>query len=423
MKKKVIAVFLATAMTFGLTACGSSTPSASDITGNRKQETAEETTEEDTKEEAEVPEASAEVEEDTKSTPKGVVFGSKEAAGYTDFAYLTEAIVSTSDTKSGNKASYSVYIPDDEYPYVSGSSASSQRMGVDFEIDIAPYLQYDAQDYTVVENLEEYVESQMSYASSNYYGITVGEVREMPDGSASCEVSYMEYNSYDNVYAPFYVQYNLKEMEDGLYALSEVRISADETTGKTADLLKELSDFYQFDINWDASFADTKRAEFENSDEYNPDAYNLGFMSFELPEGWDEDEDESSYDQYVFAPEGNYALADAAIVVTNDWSSDDVVTALLSDEDYTKSYFETVFGGMGEDVTIKDITVENMGETFIGKTAKITVVTSDSTGSGTVTFFMGQVDYEVYAIYAYAWEEESVDEAIDMIFETGKVKQ
>lgn len=428
MKKKVIAAFLAASMVFGLTACGSATPSASDITGDREKaedadetEETEETEEEETEEaEEETEEAKEEAKEETKSTAKGVVFGSKDAAGYTDFEYLMEAIIATSETKSGNKVSYSVYIPDDDYSSVSGSRARSSRMGVTFEVDIAPYLQYEAEDYTVVENLEEYVTSTVEYASSSYYGITVGEVQELSDGSAVCELSYMEYDSYDDVYYPYYEQYNLKEMEDGIYALTVVEINADETTGKTSSLVEELESFYQIDINWDENFADTKRAEFENSDEFNPDAYNLGFMSFELPEGWDEDEDESSYDQYVFAPEGNYALADAAIIVENDWETEDLVSTLLSDEEYTKSYFQSMFES--EDITIKDTTVEDMGETFMGRTAKITVVTSASDGTSTLTFFIGQIDYEVYAIYAYAWEDESVEDAIDMIFETGSVK-
>ena len=417
MKNKVIAAFLAASMVFGLTACGSATPTASDVTGDRKvvKEEADEEEVEEAEEETE--EVEEEVEEETKSKAKGVVFGSKEASGYTDFAYLMEAIIATSDTKSGNKASFSVYIPDDDYSSVSGSRARSSRMGVTFEVDVAPYLQYDAEDYTVVENLEEYVTSEMEYSSSSYYGVTVGEVEELADGSAVCEVSYMDYEYYDDAYYPSYEQYNLKELKDGVYDLTVVEINADETTGKTESLVEELESFYEIDINWDENFADTKRAEFENSDEFNPDAFNLGFMSFELPEGWAKDEDESSYDEYVFAPNGNYALADVAITVTNDWSSDDIITMLLSDEEYTKTYFESYFEGM-----IDDVKVEDMGETFMGKTAKITIDASTDDGSATLTYYMGQEDYDVNIIYVYSWEGESADEAVEMIFETGSLK-
>ncbi|MBQ6806315.1 MAG: hypothetical protein IJO97_02655 [Lachnospiraceae bacterium] len=425
MKKKSIAAFLAASMVFGLTACGSATPSASDVTSNRKPASADEQ-EEEVAEELELPdtltgeteaEESEEAAEETTTSAKGVVFGSKEASGYTDFEYLMEAIIATSETKSGDKVSYSVYIPDDDYSSVSGAIARSSRMGVTFEIDINPYLQYEAEDYTVVENLEEYVTSMMEYASDSYYGISVGEVQELADGSAICEVSYMDYDSYDDVYYPYFEQYNLKEMEDGIYALTVVEIDADETTGKTADLISEIESFYQVDINWDESFADTKRAEFENSDEFNPDAFNLGFMSFELPEGWAKDEEESSYDEYVFAPDGNYALADVAITVTNDWTSEDIVSALLSDEEYTKTYFESYFEGM-----MDDITVEDMGETFMGRTAKITIEASTDDGSGILTYYMGQVDSEAYVIYVYSWEGASTEEVVNTIFETGVVK-
>ncbi len=442
MKKRIISVLLATALAGTLSACGEAKPSASDITGDRNvavDETEENEevklpdglgmTDEETEGEAEDETAEATADADTEAEeartkkPSGVVFGSDEAAGYKDFAYLMEAIIATSETKSGNKVSYSVFIPDDEYSYISGARANSGRMGVDFEIDIAPYLQYDAEDYTIEENLEEYVNAQIEYASDNYYNMVSSDVKTLPDGAASCEVSYMKYDSYNGEYHPYFVQYNLKEMEDGLYALSVVTVDADETTGKTAAMLTELSDFYQMDIGYDDSFADRKKAEFESSDDYNPDAINIGFMSFELPDGWAEDEDESSYDSYVFAPNGNYAMADSAIIISNDYSSDDVISVLLSDEEYTKSYFESMFDSAGEEFSVDDIQVEDMGETFIGRTVKVSVTASDGSGAGEIILYMGQNDYDLYGVFATVWENDaSAYEAIDMIFETGSVR-
>ena len=68
----------------------------------------------------------------------GVVFGSDEAKGYDGFEYLMEELVSTSNTKSGDKKTLSVFVPDGDYPSVSGSYATSERMGVVVDVDIDP---------------------------------------------------------------------------------------------------------------------------------------------------------------------------------------------------------------------------------------------------------------------------------------------
>lgn len=421
MKNKTIAVLLIVSMLSGLTACGSKEPSASDLTVNRERmtdtETVSETEEtEETKEEKEA-EKPEEKEEDAK-TASGVVFGSNEAKGYDGFEYLMEELVSTSNTKSGDKMTVSVFVPDGDYPSVSGSYATSERMGVVVNVDIDPYLQYDYEDYTVGENLEAYVEDEMSY-SSYLYGIEIGEVEEIGKDIAVCEVTYMQYDSYDSSYAPYYQIYCLKEMGDNVMGLVDICIMADETTGKTKDLLEELSSFYQIDIGWDESFAEAKRTAFENSDEYNADAFNIGYMTFELPEGWEKDEDESSYSEAVFAPKGDAIGEYGYISIEEDYAYDEgVIDEMLSDLEYTQSYFEEV---LGEDVS--DLVVEDAGETFLGKTLKMEMKADGDTG----IFYIAQSGYSQYAVYAVIWAgegdeaEEDVRAALDMFFETGKL--
>lgn len=423
MKNKIITALLITAMLSGLTACGGKEPSASDLTTNRAQATGDDTTTEDDTEEAEAETEETkepeETEEETKAV-SGVVFGSEEAKGYDGFEYLMEELVSTSNTKSGDKKTLSVFVPDGDYPSVSGSYATSERMGVVVDVDIDPYLQYDAEDYTVGENLEAYVEDEMSY-SSYLYGIDIGEIVEIGKDAAMCEVTYMQFDSYDSSYAPYYQIFYLKEMGDNVMGLVDICITADETTGKTKDLLAELESFYQIDIGWDDSFAEAKRAEFESSDEYNADAFNLGYMTFELPDGWEKDEDESSYSEAVFAPKGDAIGEYGYISIEEDYAYDEgIIDEMLSDLEYTQSYFEEV---LGEDVT--DLVVDDAGETFLGKTLVMEMKADGDTG----IFYIAQSGYSQYAVYAVIWAgegeeaEADVRAALDMFFETGKLKE
>lgn len=427
MKNKTIAALLIVSMLSGLTACGSREPSASDLTSGRTKtadtETVSETeeTEEEKetgeKEETEKPEEKETEKEDTKAAT-GIVFGSSEAKGYDGFEYLMEELVSTSNTKSGDKKTVSVFVPDGDYPSVSGSYATSERMGVIVDVDIDPYLQYDYEDYTVSENLEAYVKDELEY-SSYLYGVEVGEVEEVGDGIAVCEMTYMQYDSYDSSYAPYYQIYCLKELGDNVMGLVDICIMADDTTGKTKDLLAELGSFYEIEIGWDESFAEAKRTEFENSDEYNADAFNLGYMTFELPEGWEKDENESSYSESVFAPDGDAIRGYGYLSIEEDYAYDEgVIDEMLSDLEYTQEYFEEV---LGEDVS--DLVVEDAGETFMGKTLKMEMKAEGDTG----IFYIAQSGYSQYAVYAVVWAgegdeaEADVRAALDMFFETGKL--
>lgn len=431
MKKKTLAIFLALGMVAGLTACGGKEPSASDVMGKHSSdddEKEEEKDEEDEKEEEEKEEKEDKKEKEDKEEKEkeekeekkdkkeasGVVFGSKDAAGYTDFEYLTEQMVSTSDTKSGEKATYTVYIPDEDYVYVSGSQANSSRMGVAFKIDIAPYLQYNAQDYTLEENLQKYVDDELEFAS-DYYGVEVGEIQS-GDGEVSCELTYMLYRSYEKEYIPYYSVYYLRELEDGLYGLIKVEIESPETTGKTEDLLDELEEFYQIEIGWDASFTEAKQAAFENSDEFNPDAFNIGYMMFELPEGWDVDDDLSDWDADVFAPGGNGQIANGYIAFMKEYDAEGIVNDLLRDPDSASSYFEE--DGMS------NISVEDYGDTFMGRTAKVTMTYSADGDSAEFVYYVAESDFEQYIIHTMRLNDSDLDVegAAEKVFETGVLK-
>mgnify|MGYP002511075892 CR=1 FL=1 len=427
MKNKTIAVLVTVSMLAGLTACGSREPSASDLTVNRTRrtdietvsETEEKAEEKETgeTEETEKPEEKEAEKADTK-TAGGVVFGSGEAKGYEGFEYLMEELISTSNTRSGNKMTLSVFVPDDDYPVVSGSYATSERMGVYVNVDINPYLRSDYKDYTVSENLEDYVKEELEY-SSYLYGVEVGEIKDIGNDAAVCEITFMQFNSYENSYSPYYQVYCLKELGDDVMGLVDICIMADNTTGKTKDLLEELNSFYQIEIGWDESFADEKRMEFEDSDEFNADAFNIGYMTFELPEGWEKDEDESSYSEAIYAPGGDAIRGYGYISIEQDYVYDEgAIDEMLADLEYTQRYFEEE---LGEDVS--DLVVEDAGETFMGKTLKMEMQSEGDTA----IFYIAQSGDSQYAVYAVIWAGEgeaaevNVRAALDMFFETGKL--
>lgn len=429
MKKKAIALLLTTAMTTGLCGCGSdSAPAASDVSDEGRQ--AESGYEENSMAEDSAIE-SAVAEDTSKSSNEvgassGVVFGSDDAAGYDGFEYLTEYEVTTDNTESGNEITYSVYIPNDEYPIVYDPSVEGDQLGVNLYINLEPFL--ESKDFTVAENLKYEVAYDWSSIPSSYYAVSLGDVQSITDDMAVCEVNYI-YHRGDSVtdeYIPQYKLYCMQEMKDGVTVIIEVEISADDTTDETFKLLAELESFYGFDIGWDASFAEDKLAKFESSDEYYDDKYNMGYMSFELQEGWDKDVDQSPYTYgSIFAPDGDSTLSHVAFSIERHYvGEEDALSTLLSDTEKAKALFASNFSG---EVNIDDIQFEDYGETFLGETLEITMKLSQDGESGIATSYIGQVDDYVYEI-DYLAEGASAEEmqdgqaALDLLFNTAQFK-
>ena len=83
---------------------------------------------------------------------------------------------------------------------------------------------------------------------------------------------------------------------------------------------------------------------------------------------------------------------------------------------------------MGDEVS--DVKVEAMEDTFMGRVAKVemNVYDDDIDGNGIGIVYYGYYDYTMYMIAAFISEDADADEvedvrdAIDMIFETGKMK-
>ncbi len=355
-------------------------------------------------------------------TKKGVVFGSSEAAGCKDFQYLAEGLVSTKKNASKKEERFAAYLPKEEKMRGTGASARGERAGVYVKVDLEPYLQYKAETYSLRNNLDKYVTGEMDYYD-NFYDVIVGNIEESED-MAVCEVTYMEYDLYEDAYSPYYIVYSLHDLGDDVMALVTLSIDADNTTEETGELIEELAAFYQLDIHWDETFAQAKRQKFE--DKYTGNIYQVDCLAFKLPDGWEIDEAESSDYETFYAPGGDLEDAGMFFCVSEVVSASGVVEAMAEDKEEFQLFMEEEYGDELDYIMIQD-----QGMTFLGRTIIIEMAAHDEEEAGNSMIYIAEDDRNLYIISAFSvFEEgeemrvgleEKAQEAVTMFFETGRV--
>lgn len=400
--------------------CGSASadavPDAADLTVNRKHETIVM---------PRIPDAKEDGEQETPGTEKKVYFGSETASGCKDFKYLTEKSLTTSKTGSKQEAEIPAYLPDGEKTYASGASAKGEYAGVSVKVDLEPYVQYKQESYDVTSNLETYVEGEIEYYYESYFDLEVSAVEEVGKDSAVCEMEFMKYDSLEDTYAPYYVVYSLHKIEDEILALVVVSIDAENTTGETSSLLKELSSFYRIPFRWDSSFAQIKRAKFENTGQAVDGVFYLDCLSFELPKGWGFDEAASGYGSSFYAPGGDFDHADAGICMLEVTESFGLIEYLLEDAEETMRMLEEIEG-------VQDLEMEDAGLTFLGRTVCFYMTEYEDDKLYGVTMIYAEDDKNQYSMIATCLLEEAgekreqpgveLQEALELFFDTGKVR-
>jgi len=370
-------------------------------------------------------------EEDKKDSKKkskknagGIVLGSDEAEGYDGFNYLYEEILMTDteenkETGKKERKSLIVFIPDDEYSTASGNYAYANSMGVNFRVELEPYLRYDAEDYLPEENLEAYMESSYDpFYTTDYKDMVVSDVEAIDNGAARCTVEYCEYDKWDEVYHTIFTTYYLTELENGYTVLVEVEVDDAEVTGKTSNLLDELSQFYQFEIDWDADRAKQKREAYAANETEN--RYSTGNVLFDLPLNWKEDTDLSDYENMVFAPEGDTEFSGCMISVYNEYMSYDEeldLEALV--EEGGKAELEE-----GMSATVTEYNAEIV-ETGLGEAAKISYSIKDNDYKATGEMYFLSINGYAYTIQALMTEDAVEDPFIvlDGILSTATVRE
>ena len=386
-------------------------------------EEAEEVKEEETEEAKEEEEKEEKEEKKASDTP---VLGDEDAEDYTGFEYMFGEVLMTDaeeNKETGEKERHklSVFIPDDDYANVSGNRAYSDYLGVDFEVELAPYIRYDEEDYLMEENLQYYLDNEYDpMYSTDCKDLVISEIEVISDTECRATAEYCQYNSWDDSYETVFVTYYLAEIEKGVNVLVEIAVHEEEVTGKTPALIEELEQFYQFEIDWDADRAAQKKEDYLATGGDNK--YSTGFLVFELPSNWDEVKDGVSFDEHIYAPEGDVAFSGCMISFYKEFLSYDEdidVSAFMSNKEETETLLEE---SLGMDVTNFDV---ELCDTVLGEAAKISYTASSEGLSGDGECYFIADGYYFYTIQAFALDSATEDPAVVLndILQNGQVSE
>lgn len=426
MKKNILAILLTVSMTVGLCGCGADSASSGADTTPEKEST------ENISEEEPGKDASNEADATEDETPKDVgesSFAAKTGLGFNrigvndGFKYLMEYELTTDSTPSGDEVAYTIYIPDDEYPTDYGWGVSSEQFGVSFDADTDVIL--ESENNTVEKNLEYEIAFDWSSISEYYYAVSIGDVQSVGNDMAVGVVSYIRYSNVFDEYESVYRFYCMLETPDKVPVLLEVEIDSSDTTDETPELLAELESFYGFNIGWDAAAANDKLEEFMSDNSSDDGTFNLGYMTFELPDGWNKDVDKSPYTGgSIFAPNGNSDSSHTSFLIQRFYVEEDIMNTALVDTKSAEAHFENAFSN---EVAIDNMKVTEYGDTFIGRTLEIYMELSQGGESAVYISYVGQVDnymYEIDYLESEASEAERKEalDAIELMFKTAKLK-
>ena len=324
------------------------------------------------------------------STP---VLGDENLESYDGFEYMIPdmLITDSKENKSTGKMErkqMQVFIPNNNHMSVSGNKAYSDSLGLSFEIELEPYIRYDENDYLPSENLDYLIKRDHDpFYNEDDKDVVISDIQELSDNSCSATVEYCKYDSYEDAYYTIFETYYITELEDDKTVFIKIEVNSEQVTGKTPMLIEELEAFYQFEIDWDKERASKKLETFLANGGDN--TVSTGYFMFTLPDGWDKDESQSTYDRYVYAPDGNFIMSDCMISFTENYIGYDDefneydIAAFAKSEENTKALLEENLG-----VPITDFAVE-LCDTALGDTAKITYeFTEDSEICQGVAYFI-----------------------------------
>lgn len=360
-------------------------------------------------------------EEETSDVP---VLGGEDVEGYEGFSYLYEELLMTEtreneETGKKERKKLTVYIPDSEYAAANGNSAHSSSMGVDFYVELDPYMGYNAKDYLLEENLDKYVGNKYDpFYIADYKDVVISEAKASGNGVVST-VEYCAFNEFDEVYYSVFCTYYLTEFEDGKTVLVSTEIKNTEVTGKTEKLLDELEQFYQFDIDWDEERAVKKIADCEvNTTENN---YSTGNLLFELPEGWEEAKDASLKGANIYAPGGTVKSTGCMVTIfEDDFKYDD------------ESIDPLVLVMSGGDAMIKEMLgdavtdyASELCETGLGEAVKITCTVSDGEEKVSIVMYIVIEDSKMFRFMSLETEgaTDSSHMVLDGIMQSGQIRK
>lgn len=397
----------------------------------QQEETPEAKDEQDQEEEGEA-EEEAELKEEketeeSKSNSGAPVLGQDDIDGYEGYTYLYCEKLRTQSEKNEatgkmESSELSVFIPEDEYVWVDMESASGEKLGVSFKVELNPIIRSDAEDYTMSENLDYLLEYEFDpFYTEEYKDVVISDAELLDEHTARATVEYCEYDSYDDSCSPVFCTYLLKELDESRTVYVSLSIDGTEVTGKTPELLAEMEQFYELDINWDQERADQKLEAYLASGGDN--SFSTGYLLFELPDGWKRDNEMGDYSSYVYAPGGNASAAGCFISFQEDYLGYGIMSGFDPERD-SDMLLEVVETYLEQEELSGEVSY--YGETCLGP-AVLTVLSMDAGEYGSSVFHIYWIfdDSNMYRISAVALgdSEENPFVIVEDILENGQVAE
>lgn len=361
-----------------------------------------------------------------KSASDAPVVGEEDIEDYDGFEYLNGEILMTdteenSITGEKERKKLTVFIPEDDYANVSGSRAYASTMGVMINVELEPYVRYNAEDYLLSENLDYYVElSYDPFYTTSYKDLEISDAEMISDNACMATVEYCLYSNWDDSYSTIFTTYYLAELSDDRTILVQVEVNEDGVSGKTPRLLEELETFYEFEIDWDEERAEEKREAYIASG--GDHKFSTGYAIFELPDDWKEVTDGVDYEENIYAPGGDVDKAGCLINFRReylDYGEEIDIEAFAQNEDAVQDILEESLS-----MHVQEFEME-MCETCFGETVKITYSMEDDFVSGKGECYLAADDYNIYLVQAIVTEDAVEDPFIvlDGILNNAQVKE
>ncbi len=393
MKKKLLMVLLAAVMTFGATGCSEEKESSKEIEETKEDEDDDEDKEEDEEEEDEEDskdkedkdndDTDADDADDKTDVAMAGMIGTEFDENYDEFEYLyMESLVyefkeydDDGEAVVLDSQQLNVFIPEGEYTSVNGDRAYADEMGLSFKVTLNPYLSYDQDSQTAVENMEIHMKYQYDpFYCVDFKDLVISDIEGDRD-SARATANFCYYDKWSDTYIPIYCTYYLTRLSDDMLVLVETEVVAEDVTGETEDLIAELETFYGFDIEWDEEEAQQKLDDYLANGVTDTISCSTGYMMFELPKGWDMDYSYGEATTYAYAPDGDFASAGCVISFTREYMGMDEFEAssLLDNEEMVKSMFTDENG----ELICDEYEVNAYGETCLGEAVEIKIKASE----------------------------------------------
>lgn len=403
MKKRLVMLVLAVSMTLGMTACTGKESTKAVVNEENEDKPKK-------NDEVVVGEEEKEEQEEKTADPGKMPTLGVDDKGYKGFKYLEAHKLDTGEAKA------IVYVPVSDYVYESNGTVSAEKLGVTVEIELDPYIQWHQEEFTMEENLKEYTESR--YKFDEFYTIDhkdaeISEINAISKEAATLTASHLEYDEYNEEYYYIWNFYYLMKTDDDRIFIVEVEVDSLNTTGYTEDLMAELEAYLGIDMGYDEDALLAKIDAYDPSEEGN--VYSTGYWIFELPDGWGEDKSyEDSYDEYVYAPEGDAGSSNCIIYITDEYVGEDTGYIREIDDDEVIRVLKEF---MPED--IENVKCEVVGETAVGYALKSCF---EAEGIRVEMYFIFE-GYNTYTIMAMQDDDGTeAFEAAEQIVNTAKTR-